>query len=293
MQQSARILPVLRDGAIDGVVVLVQDVTERVAREEELREALERAQDASLAKSEFLASMSHELRTPLAAIVGYMDLIAAEMVGPVVPLQKDYLGRVKAAARHLLNIIEEILTFSRVDAGKEQVHWEVVDVAALVHEMEQLFEPQARHKGLALTVSVPDERVAIATDGTKVRQVVINLLGNAVKFTEAGRVAVEVSATHDRVLVCVRDTGPGITGVDLERVFEPFMQVDQSHARPKGGTGLGLPVSRQLAHLLGGGLDVVSVPNEETTFTLWLPRNAGLPNGAVAALGGDVAASSA
>ncbi|CAA9327381.1 MAG: hypothetical protein AVDCRST_MAG11-2303 [uncultured Gemmatimonadaceae bacterium] len=285
MQQSARIMPMLRDGRVVGALVLVQDVTERVAREDELRGALERAEGASRAKSEFLASMSHELRTPLSAIIGYMELLEGGMVGPVAPLQKNYFGRVKTAARHLISIIEEILSFSRIEAGKQEVHVELVDAAILARDVGELFEPQARQKGLALTVSLPEGSVVLGTDPTRLRQILINLLGNALKFTDAGQVVMEVTLTDDRVHFGVRDTGPGILDADLERVFDPFTQLDQSLKRVKGGTGLGLPVSRRLAHLLGGGLTVTSVPSEGTTFTLWLPRNVGVPDRAGDAVG--------
>jgi len=264
-------MPLLRDGATLGVLVLVQDVTERVAREEELREALQRAEAASQSKSEFLASMSHELRTPLSAVVGYMELLEGEMVGPVAPQQKAYLGRVKAAARHLISIIEEILTFSRVDAGKEEVHRELLDVVKLARDVEELLEPQAVLKGLALSVTLPDRDVALVTDGTKLRQILINLLGNALKFTDEGEVSLEMSVGDDDVQFCIRDSGPGIDAADLERIFDPFTQVDQSLKRRKGGTGLGLPVSRRLAHLLGGDLTVESARGEGTAFTLRIP----------------------
>ena len=271
MQQTARILPLIRDGRVDGVLVVVDDVTERVAREEELRQALQLAEVASQAKSDFLASMSHELRTPLSAIVGYMDLLTAEIVGPIDELQRSYLGRVKAAAVHLISIIEEILTFSRVAAGREPVHPETLEICALVRDVEQLFEPQAIHKGLELRVVTPKQPLILWTDGTKLRQILINLVGNAMKFTHAGHVALVVSADGERVMFTVQDTGPGIPEVDLERIFQPFTQLDQSLRREKGGTGLGLPVSRKLAHLLGGELSVESAVGQGTTFTLWLP----------------------
>jgi signal transduction histidine kinase len=271
MQQSAHIMPLLRSGEIDGALVLVQDVTERVAREEQLRDALGRAEVASQAKSDFLASMSHELRTPLGAIIGYMDLLESEMVGPVQPLQKQYFGRVKAAAKHLVHIIEEILTFSRVEAGKEPLQPEMVDGAAIARSVAELFEPQAGSKHLGMRVRIPDASVMLFTDPTKLRQILINIIGNAMKFTEAGDVDITVEASADRVCFTVRDTGPGMTAKDLERIFDPFTQLDQSLTRAKGGTGLGLPVSRKLAHLLDGDLVVSSVPGEGTTFTLWLP----------------------
>ena len=271
MQQSAHIMPLVRGGAIEGALVLLQDVTERVAREEQLREALARAEVASQAKSDFLASMSHELRTPLGAIIGYMDLLENEMVGPVEPLQKQYFGRVKSAAKHLVHIIEEILTFSRVEAGKEPLQPEMVDGAVVARSVAELFEPQAGSKGLLTRLSVPEGPVMLFTDPTKLRQILINIVGNAMKFTESGEVGMCVQSHSDRATFVVSDTGPGMTAADLELIFDPFTQLDQSLTRSKGGTGLGLPVSRKLAHLLGGDLLVDSVPGEGTTFTLWLP----------------------
>jgi signal transduction histidine kinase len=271
MQQSARIMPVLNVGAPAGVIVLLLDVTERVAREEELRAALQRAEAASQSKSEFLASMSHELRTPLSAVVGYMELFEGDMLGPVAPEQKRYLKRVKAAARHLISIIEEILTFSRIDAGKEEVHREMLDVVQLARDVEELLEPQAVLKGLALSVTLPDRSVLVDTDPTKLRQILINLLGNALKFTDEGAVSLEMSLAGGSVNFCIRDSGPGIDAADLERIFDPFTQVDQSLKRRKGGTGLGLPVSRRLADLLGGSLSVESSPGTGTAFTLRIP----------------------
>jgi PAS domain S-box-containing protein len=283
MQQSARVMPLSRDGEIDGVVVLVQDVTERVAREEELRRALREAEVASEAKSNFLASMSHELRTPLGAIIGYMDLLASEMVGPIAPLQKNYLGRVKAAAQHLIRVVEEILTFSRLEANKDALLLETVDVVALVASVKEMFEPMTAAKGLALSVSSPEEPLSLHTDVTKLRQILINLVGNAVKFTDDGRVEMELTVDEKCVQFRIRDTGPGISPSDLDRIFDPFTQLDQSLTRSKGGTGLGLSVSRRLAHLLGGELQVDSKTGNGTTFVLCLPGNLsgqGVANGA-------------
>jgi signal transduction histidine kinase len=271
MQQSAHVMPLVRGDAIEGAVLLVQDVTERVAREEQLREALARAEVASQAKSDFLASMSHELRTPLGAIIGYMDLLESDMVGPVAPLQKEYLGRVKSAAKHLIQIIEQILTFSRVEAGKEPITAEALDSAALTRSVVELFEPQAASKRLALRASLPDAPVMLFTDATKLKQILFNVIGNAMKFTDAGSVQVSLTHDGDRVSFCITDTGPGMSQADVGRIFDPFTQLDQSLTRSKGGTGLGLPVSRKLAHLLGGDLLVDSVLGKGTRFTLWLP----------------------
>ncbi|HET9003593.1 MAG TPA: ATP-binding protein [Gemmatimonadaceae bacterium] len=271
MQQSARIAPVMREGEVDGVLALVQDVTERVAREQALRRALQAAEVASQAKSDFLAAMSHELRTPLGAIVGYMELLLGDMVGALEPLQRSYLGRVRAAARHLITIIEEILSFSRLEAGKQPIYLEDADAAELARDAKELFEPQATEKGLALVLDLPSTVVPLRTDKTKLRQILINLLGNAVKFTDTGRVSLELNAVNDRVVFRVRDTGSGITATDAARIFDPFTQVDQSLKRVKGGTGLGLPVSQRLSRLLEGDLTVDSVVGEGTTFTLSLP----------------------
>jgi signal transduction histidine kinase len=240
---------------------------------------------ASQAKSDFLASMSHELRTPLGAIIGYMDLLENGMVGPVQPLQKQYFGRVKAAARHLVHIIEEILTFSRVEAGKEPLQLEKVDAVSLTRTVVELFEPQAGTKALLMRMQLPESPVMLFCDPTKLRQILINVIGNAMKFTERGAVDICVSASGERVTFVVNDTGPGMTAANLELIFDPFTQLDQSLSRSKGGTGLGLPVSRKLARLLGGDLIVESVPGEGTTFTLWLPIVAGaqpaIPSGAM------------
>lgn len=271
MQQSAHVMPLGRDGAIEGVVVIIQDVTERVTREDQLREALGQAEVASQAKSDFLASMSHELRTPLGAIIGYMDLLESDMVGPVLPLQKQYLGRVKSAARHLIQIIEEILTFSRVEAGKEPIALEAVDGVTVAQNVVELFEPQAATKKLALHATLPPTPVMLFTDPTKLRQILINVIGNAMKFTDAGSVRIAMSCDAERVTFGITDTGPGMSHDDVGRIFDPFTQLDQSLTRAKGGTGLGLPVSRKLAHLLGGDLVVHSVVGAGTTFTLWLP----------------------
>lgn len=271
MQQSARVTPLLREGEVDGVLALVQDVTERVSREQALRHALRAAEVASQAKSEFLAAMSHELRTPLGAIVGYMELLLADMVGTLEPLQRSYLGRVRAAARHLITIIEEILSFSRLEAGKQPVYVEDVDAIELARDVKELLEPQATQKGLALVLELPPAAVPLRTDTTKLRQILINLLGNAIKFTDSGRVSLELSCADERVVFLVRDTGSGITNADAARIFEPFTQVDQSLRRVKGGTGLGLPVSRRLSRLLAGDLTVDSVVGEGTTFMLSLP----------------------
>ena len=183
------------------------------------------------------------------------------------------MARVARSAGHLLTLIEGILTFSRLESGHETVSAEPVDLRALAREAAELMEPVAGGRGLSLTVSLPRDPVPLRTDGARIRQILINLLGNAVKFTESGAVRMTVSARPDAVSVAVTDTGPGIAADDMERIFEPFVQLDSARTRRAGGTGLGLPVSRELARLLGGDVVVRSAPGEGSTFTLVVPRH--------------------
>ena len=231
------------------------------------------AEEANRAKSAFLAVMSHELRTPLNAIVGYRDLLDSEVAGPITDQQRAHLARIDAGARQLITLIDQVLSFSRIEAGKEKVAHESTDLTSLVRETAALLEPTARKKGLDVVVALPDAPVMLDTDTSKVRQILLNLLSNAVKFTERGNVGMNLTALDSAVVVRVSDTGIGIDPADLKRIFEPFEQVDNSATRQQGGTGLGLPVSRELALLLGGDISVESVPGRGSVFSLVLPRN--------------------
>lgn len=230
------------------------------------------AERASRVKSDFLAVMSHELRTPLNAIIGYTSLIADEIVGPVSPAQQTQLGRVKAGARHLLSLIEQILSLSRLEAGKEEVIAERADLIAIARETAALIEPAAMTKRLRFEVKVPPPPVEITTDPTKVRQIMLNLLGNAVKFTESGFVELSIEVNPEVVEIRVTDSGEGIAAEHAERIFEPFWQVGQSRFARAAGTGLGLSVSRQLARLMGGDITVRSELGRGSTFLVRLPR---------------------
>jgi PAS domain S-box-containing protein len=230
------------------------------------------ARDASMAKSAFLATMSHELRTPLNAILGYTELMELGVAGPVNNGQVQQLERISASAWHLLSVIEEILTFSRVEAGREEIRMELVPVRALVQEVASMIEPIADRKAIEFSVNIDGEDAVIRTDRGKARQILLNLLSNAVKFTERGSVRFIASAGQFGVLFEVQDTGIGIEPEHMERVFEPFWQAVQGSARKAGGTGLGLTVSRQLAHLLGGEILARSQPGRGSVFTVKLPN---------------------
>jgi signal transduction histidine kinase len=270
MQQTVRFAPLpASDGASRGAIVFIHDVTDRVARERELRAALERAESANRSKSDFLATMSHELRTPIGAMTGYADLILEEIYGPVTDPQRVHLERVKSVGRHLLNIVEEILLFARVEAGRESLHLARVDAFKVAREAVAVVAPMAREKGLALEVDVPAGEAIATTDEVKVRQILINLLSNAVKFTAAGRVSLSARAdeSNGEIVFAIRDTGTGIAPENLKRIFEPFTQVEGAYARTQSGTGLGLTVSQRLARMLGGDLTVESTVGTGSVFT--------------------------
>lgn len=235
----------------------------------------EAARAAAEAKSAFLAMMSHELRTPLNAIMGYTGLLADEVVGPLNDTQRDQLHRVQGQARHLLGLIEELLSLTRAEGGPGELQFERVVPTALVEEVLPLLAPTARRKGLRLDWHASVPLTPLVTDADKVRQVLAHLLSNAVKFTASGMVVIEVrevgTGAHRAVEFVVRDTGPGIPAVDMERIFEPFWQGARTHAQRTSGTGLGLHVARRIARLLGGDILVDSHQGEGSTFILRLP----------------------
>ena len=274
MRQSVRILP-LRDEASQslGATAFIEDVTERVAREAALRAAAEAAQRADEAKSKFFTSMSHELRTPIGAIAGYADLLASGMFGGVTETQADRLVRIKTIASHLEHIVNDLLSFARIGAGREEAELTDGDAIALAREALIAVEPLAVKRGLAVRSRLPADRIPIRTDQVKVRQILINLLGNAIKFTERGSIELEVSLVDEgrTVAFSVLDTGPGISQANLAGIFDPFTRIP-NHDRSKPGTGLGLAVSRGLARLLGGDILVMSEVGVGSRFTAQIPR---------------------
>jgi len=238
-------------------------------READARFQAERANNA---KNDFLAVMSHELRTPLNAIIGYSSLMAEGIPDEPTKAQHRQLDRIHVSAQHLLTLIEQVLTLSRMEL-QEQPAFSPVRVAELAEDSAAMVAPQAREKQIDLTVVVDDDALVIDTDEAKLRQALVNLMGNAVKFTDRGYVRLRVSrpADENRVRFTVEDSGPGIPAEHLERIFEAFWQIDQSASRRAGGVGLGLHVTRGIVWSLGGEISVHSTPEQGSAFTIRLP----------------------
>ena len=258
------------------------------SRSRELEEAYERLRELSSVKERFFATMSHELRTPISAVKGYGDLLLDGIAGELSPKARQYVERSRTAALTLLALINDLLDFAKIEAGKMEVHPELCSLREIVEQSLAAVEPQAGARGLALRADLPAGLPLLATDAKRVSQVLTNLLSNAVKFTDAGEVRLSAAwvaqdgASADGakgwVEVRVRDTGRGIATEDLERVFQEYAQVAGSE-----GTGLGLPISRKLARLLGGDLTAESAPEVGSTFTLRLPAPIPAPPAAPAA----------
>jgi len=242
------------------------------------RQAREAAEQANRSKAHFVATISHELRTPMNAVLGYTELLADEIDGPISALQKDHLGRARASGQHVLGLIEDLLSYARVEAGEEVVRGEPVLLADVVEQSLVLIRPLADRKGLHIRTQGPSEPTELHTDPRKLRQILVNVLANAVKFTDTGDVRlfshVEREAEEAVVTVSfeVTDTGPGMSLLDQKHIFEPFWQADPRATNSSGSTGLGLPVARQLARLLGGDLFLSrSVLGAGSTFVVSLP----------------------
>ncbi len=229
------------------------------------------AQSADRAKGRFLATMSHELRTPLTALAGYNELLIDQVIGPVSDPQLDILERMRSVTMHLSAMIEEILSFTSLEEGREMVRPSDFLAADLVRAAVALVQPIADQRKIELVVHLPHNFVRMTSDIEKSRQILINLLSNAIKFTDSGSVTVRLSSGESAVRVEIADTGIGIPPDELARLFRPFAQVDTGLTRRHGGTGLGLYISRRLATMLGGHIEVHSEVGAGSTFTLVLP----------------------
>jgi PAS domain S-box-containing protein len=275
-----------------GLAIFYRDITrekqldaERARQARAVVDALGVAQTASDAKSQFLANTSHEIRTPLNAIIGYAELLEMGLAGELVPAQRQYVSRIQETSRHLLTLVNDVLDLSRVEAGQLRTVSERADLGDAVEAALRIMEPQARAREVQLANGCEaGSRVTYIGDSERVRQVLVNLLSNAVRFTPAGgRVTVTCGAAPDAppdaevthagawTFVRVEDTGVGIAMRDRERMWEAFVQLDGGHTRKVGGSGLGLTISRHLARLMSGDITVRSEPGIGSTFTFWLP----------------------
>jgi signal transduction histidine kinase len=230
------------------------------------------AEEANVAKSQFLATMSHELRTPLNAIAGYTELLEMGIHGPVTPEQAETLGRIRRNQQHLLGLINDVLNFAKLEAGQVRFELEAVALDDALGDLHPLVEPQMREKQISYGYVAGPEGLHVRADPERLQQIVLNLLTNAVKFTDtAGEVEVSWTREGDEARIHVRDTGRGIPPDKLQAVFEPFVQVNPTLTRDNEGTGLGLAISRDLARGMDGDLTARSTPGEGSTFTLSLP----------------------
>jgi adenylate cyclase len=271
-----------RRTADGGNVGVFTDITELKDRELQLGELVDRlaeardaAMEATVAKSRFLANMSHELRTPLNAVIGITEMLMEDAEESGDTTVREPLERISRAGKHLLQLINEVLDLSKIEAGKLEISYQPVALTPLVDDVVAEVEPLAEKNGNRLVVECPPDIGAIRSDPTRLRQIILNLLGNACKFTERGSVTLSVGRSrandHDWISICVTDTGIGMTKDQLGKLFQEFSQVDNSTTRKYGGTGLGLAISDRLCRLMGGSIEVESERGVGTTFTVRLP----------------------
>jgi signal transduction histidine kinase len=251
----------------------VRDLTERKKLEAEQARLLRVSEEANRAKSEFLATMSHELRTPLNAISGYTELLKLGIRGPVTEAQISDLDRINRSQAHLLGIINDILQFAKSEAGQLEINLETFPLDAALSTVEELVAPQLESRQLAYEYVQGDKSVTVRADRDRFQQIVLNLLSNAIKFTpEKGTVTVSWRLSGNAVVIEVADTGIGIETSQLERIFDPFVQVHSGTTRTSEGVGLGLAISRDMARQMAGDITVRSSPGKGSTFSLVLPR---------------------
>ena len=285
---SAMLVPMIARGHTLGAVILISSTPDTAFGDADLTLAEDIAARASLAidnarlyseeqratktKIDLLAVVSHDLRTPLTAIIGYADLMSMGIPDQLPEGTRQNLERIRTSARHLLYLMNELLTFARLDAGHEELHLQDVDVRDVVKEVATLMEPLADERGLGFNVDVPSRPMRIRTDPDKLRQVLLNIIGNAMKYTPKGSVRVDVSGAPTRTIVRVSDTGVGIPQEHIPRIFDPFWQADPTQRSRNGGTGLGLSIVRRLVDLLGARARVESDVGRGTRFTVSLPK---------------------
>jgi signal transduction histidine kinase len=287
-------LPVLGAVAVLVMAVVIRRERRQAARNAERSRELERLSSelirSNRMKSEFLANVSHELRTPLNAIVGFIDLLREGVYGELTPRQSVPVERIEASANHLRILVDQVLDLAKIAAGKLDVQPETIMLRPFLLDVTTEMESLASEKGLAISLTLGAALPTVRADPTHLRQILINLIGNACKYTESGVIAIRAavgdepdsprlrqSATGRWLCIAVTDSGPGIPLADQQRIFEEFEQIGagpRTHSERRG-TGLGLPISRRLAEAMGGDVALESEPGKGATFTLWLPLESG------------------
>ncbi len=256
--------------------LLQQEIIERKQMEEKIRWALEKAESVNLAKSQFLANMSHELRTPLNVIIGYSEMIEEEASDLGCDDLKPDLEKIGLAAKHLLSLISDVLDITKIEAGKMEFFGETFAISQLIDEMIQSVQPLMDKQGNTFQATLSDELGKMYADATKLRQILLNLLSNAAKFTNNGRITLEVTSTSEQgkkgFNFIVTDTGIGIKSEKISQLFQLFSQVDSSSTRKHGGTGLGLVITKQFTEMMGGTISVESEFGKGSTFIVRLPE---------------------
>jgi signal transduction histidine kinase len=237
----------------------------------EIEDKSRQLEEASQHKSQFLANMSHELRTPLNAILGYTELMADGAYGEPSEKMLGILKRLEANGRHLLGLINDVLDLSKIEAGQLELELSDYCVQDIAQTVRSTLEPLATDKKLTFKVEVAPQLPSGRGDGRRLTQVLINLVGNAIKFTDVGEVAIKAEANKGAFHVSVRDTGPGISAADQAKLFQEFQQADNAITRKKGGTGLGLAISKRIVEMHGGRIWVESQPGQGSTFAFTLP----------------------
>jgi signal transduction histidine kinase len=272
-REKARLLERVREASSELEAKVHAATAELAEQNEKLRRQALQLEQASAAKSQFLANMSHEFRTPLNAILGYTSMLLQGVSGEMTPQQKRNLQRIDSNGRHLLQVINEILDITRIEAGRMPVNLSDFELPELIQEVMAEMDPIVARTKLAVSASLALELPRLHSDRQKVKQILLNLLSNALKFTHEGSVQVvaEYHLATSQVTIAVKDTGIGIAPEHQEKIFEDFQQVDSSPTRAYGGTGLGLSICRRLAAMMGGRVTIESTPGQGSTFTLHLP----------------------